>query len=109
MSRPRQDGPRHIDNDALATWMLLLKEGGYWTAREVGGLLDTAPMLSTVRSQLDRLTSNGMVQMRQAPMKHPSFGVTARCAAPPGYAWMLEEAIAATGPIDWPALEALHA
>ena len=62
-----------------------------------------------VRHALDRLTLNGMLRSRQAPGKHPSFGVTPSCTAPPGYAWMLEVAIHGEHPIDWAALEVEHA
>lgn len=109
MSRPRKTGPRHIDHDALTIWKLLLKEGGYWRVREIGEQLDAALTGYCVRNALDRLALNGMVRMRHAPKTHPSFGVTASCAAPPGYGWMLKEAMSATGSIDWAALEALHA
>lgn len=102
-------GPRHLDNDALIVWQFLLKEGGYWQARELGRELISEPMVSTVRSQCDRLLKNGMVQCRQAPGAHPTFGVTASCTAPPGYAWMLEVAMHGVQPIDWADLEALHA
>lgn len=106
MSRPRKIGPRHIDHDALTIWKLLLQEGGYWRTREVSEALAEQPTAFSVRSALDRLTLNGMVRLRQLPSCHPSFGVTASCTAPPGYGWMLREALQATGPIDWPALEA---
>ena len=99
-------GARHLDNDALIVWKFLLKEGGYWQVRELGRELISEPMVSTVRSQCDRLLVNGMVRSRQLPGCHPSFGVTLSCTAPPGYAWMLEAAVSATGPIGWAALEA---
>lgn len=106
---PPQIGPRHIDNDALTVWIFLLKEGGYWQARELGRHLDTAPMLSTIRSQLDRLANAGMVRVRRVQGRHPTFGVTPTCMPPPGYEWMLDAAVSATGAINWPALEAEHA
>lgn len=101
--------PRHLDNDALIVWKFLLKEGGYWQVRELGRELISEPMVSTVRSQCDRLLVNGMVRSRQLPGCHPSFGVTPACKPPPGYEWMLEAALSATGVIDWRVLEAEHA
>ena len=108
MSGQRATGPRHLDQDALTVWMFLLKEGGYWQARELGRELISEPMVSTVRSQCDRLLVNGMVRSRQLPGRHASFGVTPSCTAPPGYEWMLEAALSATGPINWGEMEARH-
>ena len=109
MAGQRATGPRHIDNDALRVWQLLLKEGGYWRTREISAGLGVEGRVDKVRSALDRLALNGMLRARQVPGKHPSFGVTPACAAPPGYAWMLEVAIHGLQPIDWADLEALHA
>lgn len=106
---PRTTGPRHIDHDALQVWIFLLKEGGYWQTRELGRKLAAQPMRATVRDQLDRLHSAGMVRVHQIGKSHPAFGVTAACAAPPGYAWMLEVAMHGVHPINWAGLEALHA
>ena len=100
---------RHLDHEALTIWKLLLKEGGYWRVREIGDVLGVEPCTRSVRQSLDRLLQRGMVRARQVPGAHPSFGVTASCAAPPGYDWMLQEAVSATGSINWAALEALHA
>ena len=105
MAGQRAIGPRHIDNDALRVWQLLLKEGGYWCTREISAELRVEGRVDKVRSALDRLTLNGMLRSRHAPGKHPSFGVTPACTAPPGYAWMLEVATQCVGPIDWAALE----
>lgn len=99
-------GARHIDHEALKIWQLLLKEGGYWKTRELRAELRFEGRVSKVRLALDRLTLNGMLRMRQAPGKHPSFGVTPACTAPPGYAWMLEVALHGVHPIDWADLEA---
>jgi hypothetical protein len=109
MTGPKTNGPRHIDHEALTIWKLLLKEGGYWRTREISAELRTEGRVDKVRHALDRLTLNGMLRSRQAPGKHPSFGVTPSCAAPPGYAWMLEVATHGVHPIDWSALEAEHA
>lgn len=109
MSGPRTTGPRHLDNEALKIWQLLLKDGGYWRTREVGAALQLQGRVGKVRHTLDRLALNGMLRARQVPGKHPSFGVTPACTAPPGYAWMLEVAIHGVQPIDWADLEALHA
>lgn len=109
MSRPTKSMARHIDHEALTIWQLLLKEGGYWKVREVGDALNAAPVRRNLRFALDRLSRNGMLRSRQAPGKHPSFGVTPTCKAPPGYAWMLEVAIHGEQPIDWAALEREHA
>ena len=103
---PRTNGARHIDNEALKIWQLLLKEGGYWRTREIGVALQLQARVDKVRLALDRLTLNGMLRMRQAPGKHPSFGVTPACTAPPGYAWMLEVAMYGLHPIDWADLQA---
>lgn len=105
MAGQRTNGARHIDNEALKIWQLLLKEGGYWRTREVGVALQLQGRADKVRHTLDRLALNGMLRARQVPGKHPSFGVTPACAAPPGYAWMLEVAMHGVQPIDWAALE----
>ncbi len=109
MAGQRATGPRHIDNDALRVWQLLLKEGGYWRTREISAELGVEGRVDKVRGALDRLALNGMLRMRQAPGKHPSFGVTPACTAPPGYAWMLEIALHGAHPINWAALELEHA
>ena len=109
MSRRPNIGPRHIDNQALTIWRLLLKEGGYWRVCEITDALQVDAARNSIRRTLDRLGLNGMVRMRQAPGRHPGFGVTPACTAPPGYGWMLETALTATGVIDWAALELEHA
>lgn len=96
---------RHIDHDALTVWMFLLKEGGYWQARELGAMLAADYLAVSARSVCDRLVAASMVRSRQLPGFHPKFGVTAACKAPPGYGWMLEAAVHGTHPIDWAALE----
>ena len=108
MSRPTKISARHIDHDALTIWLLLLKEGGYWRTREIIVQLRVEGRVDKVRHALDRLTLNGMLRSRQVPGKHPSFGVTPSCTAPPGYAWMLEMAIHGVHPINWDALEREH-
>lgn len=106
MSRPTKISARHIDQDALTLWTFLLKEGGFWPARELGSEL---PLNVPARPVCNRLVAAGMAKSRQLPGKHPKFGVTALCKAPPGYAWMLEVAIHGEQPIDWAALEREHA
>lgn len=100
---------RHLDNDVLIVWKFLLREGGYWTAREIREHWEPTYTGGRVRNILDRAVANELVREKARPRAHTAYGVTECCKAPPGYEWMLDMAVNAIEPIDWPVVEALHA
>lgn len=73
---------RALDHEALMVWMWLVNTGGYSADEEIAKGLRTVELPGVCRA-LGRLLANDMV--RRLPGEVPRYGVTHRCAVPPGY------------------------
>jgi hypothetical protein len=80
---------RHLDDSALRLWMHLVEAGGYWSVREMRLQWFAAIETDEVRDMVDRLHDNGLVREQRRGGKHPAYGVTTLCKAPPGYEHLL--------------------
>lgn len=77
---------RHIDDATLHTWIDLVRLGGYWSGAELRDQIYPNYAAESIRDRLLRLHANGMVHMRwNATSNKREYGVTTKCAAPPGY------------------------
>lgn len=83
---------RHLDHDTLMLWVELVLAGGYMNLREIRRTWCAATEPETVRAMVLRLRDNGMVREKCRGGKHPTFGVTTLCCAPPGYEHLMRVA-----------------
>ena len=87
MSGVDSTGP--VSPDALAAWLLLRDEGGYWTVGELGRELrpDASPRLAASQAGrwVSALLRRGLLAANPLAVRAPSYGVTHRCLAPAGY------------------------
>ncbi len=82
---------RALDHEALMVWMWLVNAGGYSADEEIAAGLRTVELPGVCRA-LGRLLANDMV--RRLAGEVPRYGVTHRCAVPPGYSMFVLPATA---------------
>ena len=83
MSADRIGAPTRITHGHVADWQFLLKQGGYWTAKEIAQAHEQLTF-GNRQARLERLFAGGHVMRKGAGVNGDPYryGVTARCTEP---------------------------